>query len=275
MHPVPLKVDPVSIKHLQVAGLLVSIIGMEELQQDCKRPTTVLFLLHGRIGSSADMDPIGHRLIRESLKHPDRSRDLLIINLDLPNHGSRCVNPRRNNTLATGNQSHSEDMWLQIRQATRDVSFLIDTLPLIPDWPSGRVDLTWGTYGFSMGAHIGFICASLEPRISLFVSIHGTPNLAILGEIRAKEYKAYFSEQLFQDMVKHGALGNMDRLRQVDILSLHADNDTLVPWSISESVLHDLSTSGRTSYKVYSGIGHVPTEEVLSDSFDWVMKRLK
>ncbi|KAI9226173.1 MAG: Alpha/Beta hydrolase protein [Piptocephalis tieghemiana] len=275
MQPVPLNVPPVSVKSLQVAGLLVSILGIEELPRDSRRPTTVLFLLHGRIGSSADMDPIGHRLIRESLKNPDRSRDLLIVNLDLPNHGSRCVNPRRNNTLATGNKSHSEDMWLQIRQATRDVSFLIDTLPLIPDWPSGRVDLTWGTYGFSMGAHIGFICASLEPRISLFVSIHGTPNLAILGEIRAKDHGVSFSEQLFQDMVKHGALGNMERLRQVDILSLHADNDNLVPWSISQSVLHDLNNTGRTSYKVYKGIGHCPTEEVLSDSFAWVMKRLE
>ena len=51
------------------------------------------------------------RDLAEAGNKPAQEGALLVIAFDLPNHGARTTNERRNDSWGEGNVDHGEDMW--------------------------------------------------------------------------------------------------------------------------------------------------------------------
>ena len=54
---------------------------------------------------------------------------------------------------------------------------------------------------------------------------------------------------------------------------LHGQEDTLVPWSTQFEFISYLQTqSGNIEIKLYDGIGHKVTAEMVEDFYEWLLK---
>ena len=165
-----------------VGGLNVYIHGLSTLQPEI--PVTVLFLLHGRLGSHTDFGNSGsleeHRLrcvnTRENLKQQlytsyrdHLSNYRLVCTFDQRNHGDREVDRRAKYRLLwlslmfsldwkLGNPTHAQDMYSILAGTASDVSMLIDYLPSFL-FPNDEHEITdWGVMGVSLGGHSAWLC---------------------------------------------------------------------------------------------------------------------
>lgn len=95
-----------------VAGHALTIYGLDELSPTASR-VTILWLLHGRLCTTADMAGVAARSVGAFRDHPrSAERGLLAIAFDQRNHSARQVNPLANEGWAQGNAAHAQDMFV-------------------------------------------------------------------------------------------------------------------------------------------------------------------
>lgn len=155
-------VQPVSWKRYNIAGILVTVYGLEELPSN-QDNVTCLWLLHGRGDTQDSMSFIAAAMIRAwNKKKQEGEKSLICVSFDQRNHGSRMIDNRANESWNGGNPTHGPDMYTLFTGTAQDVSQLISHLPAyLPFRPTGHI-----CGGVSLGGHATWHCVLHDSRIS-------------------------------------------------------------------------------------------------------------
>ncbi|RMZ91930.1 hypothetical protein DV736_g824, partial [Chaetothyriales sp. CBS 134916] len=199
--------EPVSSRVYHIAGLLVTVYGLEELPPSCT-DVAVLWLLHPRLQEQACMAPFAAHIIASwnthiqsqspsaspanSKRHDDNNkRGLIAASFDQRNHGSREVSPLANEAWRGGNETHAQDMFSCFQGTSADTSQLIDYLPgyVFPDSVGERPRRHVGPHivlGVSLGGHSAWQCVLHDPRVTAAIVTIGCPDYERLMTDRAR-----------------------------------------------------------------------------------------
>jgi hypothetical protein len=163
---------PVSSQTLTIAGILVTIHGLDELPSS---PSNVacLWLLNPRLQTKETMAPIARRVISTwnkrlqdgpAGKHP---KGLIAAAFDQRNHGSRKVDDLHNQAWREGNESHAQDMFSCYHGTATDTSQLIDHVESYLFTAQNGPHITQHfALGISLGGHATWHCLLSDPRIT-------------------------------------------------------------------------------------------------------------
>jgi hypothetical protein len=107
---------PVSRKIYAIAGISVTVFGLEELQSETKN-VACLWLLHPRLATQERMSGIAASAIGDwNSKAQSSTKGLIAVSFDQRNHGSRLVDPLANEAWRQGNPRHAQDMFSVFRE---------------------------------------------------------------------------------------------------------------------------------------------------------------
>lgn len=102
---------PVSRKTFVIAGIVVTVHGLDEVPQ-CVARTACLWLLHPRLQTQECMGLLAAACL-DNWNHHHQSQEtgLIAVTFDQRNHGTREVDPLSNEAWRSGNQQHAQDMF--------------------------------------------------------------------------------------------------------------------------------------------------------------------
>lgn len=113
--------DRVSAKEYHIAGILVTVYGLEELPN--VKDVACLWLLHPRLQKHAIMAPVAaaaildwNKKLQESQSARSNPKGLIAVSFDQRNHGTRQVNKLANESWKAGNPAHAADMFSIFRR---------------------------------------------------------------------------------------------------------------------------------------------------------------
>ncbi|KAH7345620.1 Alpha/Beta hydrolase protein [Rhizoctonia solani] len=269
---------------LSIGGIPIQVAGLKELSAPTSEPVGVLFLLHGRLGSSKQtyLMRIANLVLNEAASRPkERARELIVIILDQRNHGARTVDPDRNQgwketgeiaRLSNGqvdpksldNISHLHDMYTLYTGTVNDVSFLITHLqPLLFPHDERTID-KWMVMGISLGGHASWHIGTHDPRTSLLIPIIGSPHPLA---------PPYLPASLKREMER--ATPRVEAFRGKDVLVMSGAEDTLVPFEESGSReftqrLADAGVCRSLEVWVQPETGHTCSVEMINRAKDFI-----
>lgn len=103
--------SPVSSKTFTIAGISVTVYGLDELSPEAEK-TACLWLLHPRLQTQECMAPLAAATLNDWNQRQERHQNgLLAVTFDQRNHGSREINPLSNEAWRSGNERHAQDMF--------------------------------------------------------------------------------------------------------------------------------------------------------------------
>ncbi|KAI5359552.1 putative alpha/beta hydrolase-1 [Septoria linicola] len=194
-------VKPVSWQRYNVAGILVTVYGQEELPQ---HPDEIVacWLMHGRGDTQDSMAYTAAALLDawNSKRKNHSQKGLICVCFDQRNHGSRMVDNLANISWKQGNPTHGPDMFNLYVATAHDLSLLITQLPMY--LPFKIHDHICG--GVSLGGHATWVALMSEPRISAGMVVIGCPDYVRLmtdRAIRSKVPSAISSDPPGQDFL--------------------------------------------------------------------------
>ncbi|KAA1467395.1 hypothetical protein DENSPDRAFT_926576 [Dentipellis sp. KUC8613] len=270
-----------------VAGLLVHVWTNGGLAALSTKEVAALILLHGW-KDSAD-DPALERTARAAFEWAlarqqpvplsTAQRDFLVVTSDLRDHGRRTVDPRTNRRWGKDperhNPTHAIDLFgVQVGSA-RDVSFIIDFLPLYL-FPHGeRTIVEWAVAGSSLGAQAVWSVLKEEPRVRTGIAVMGSPDCvavmramgAAAGVPIAPPYVPDELLALMRDLNPTSAVDNPFFGKRV--LVVNAEQDGYMAWESYAAFVERLEVGpeGRKEVLRLPG-GHCYTDEMM-----WVVVR--
>jgi hypothetical protein len=106
---------PISARTFTISGISTLVYGLTELPSTATN-VAVLWLLHPRLESSVTMQPVAAVAVtawnaKVRRGEGDRRKGLIVVSIDLRNHGGRLVDERANEVWRTGNKDHAKDMF--------------------------------------------------------------------------------------------------------------------------------------------------------------------
>ncbi|RDB29097.1 hypothetical protein Hypma_014792 [Hypsizygus marmoreus] len=251
------------------------------------REVVVFFLLHGRHGSAAQIDPIAQALVERAsaagVGKGKRGRELLVVTFDHRNHGARLVDPLANEGWSKEEEKHNErhavDMYAIQTGTSRDVSFLIDLLPSYlhtDDKPHPIVE--WGVAGISLGGHATWLALTNDTRVKTGIPIIGCPDYLRLMESRAGKLELGgppFFPASFTTLVRKldpPYRTGLNPYLGKRLLVLSGKEDKLVPWDASQEFVEgvDVGEDGVKKVSLYEGVGHECTPEMVNEMADFI-----
>ncbi|KAG6811204.1 hypothetical protein H0H92_008566 [Tricholoma furcatifolium] len=294
---------------LVISGLEIHVYSTAPTIISERKEVVVLFLLHGRYGSSNDTDPIARTLIEQTDKRENKACDLLVVTFvgsidyisttdvhgscfalkDQRNHGKRLVERTGNNAWESDKSSpkhnarHASDMYAIQTGTARDVSLLIDFLPSFlyqDDKPHPIVD--WGVAGISLGGHSTWITLASDERVTFGIPIIGCPDYNKLLAYRARQNGVDLSGKYYPKALKDTVAkldpassirGSVNPFLGKRILVLSGAADTLVPWEASREFIEqklDVGSNGVKKVCLYEGVGHECTKTMVQDMADFL-----
>lgn len=174
-------VRPFSFKRYNIAGVLLTVYGLEELSST-RGDIACLWLLHGR-GDTQDSMAFTAAALLDAWKTKRKSgeRGLICVCFDQRNHGSRMIDNRANESWRGGNETHGPDMFTLFSGTAQDVSMLITHLPsYLPFTPTFHI-----CGGVSLGGHATWQCLLNDSRIRAGIVVVGCPDYVRLMTDRA------------------------------------------------------------------------------------------
>ncbi|KAF9892305.1 hypothetical protein FE257_002082 [Aspergillus nanangensis] len=182
--------DPsVSQQRHTVNGIVITVFGLDQLPLSTV-DIAAAWLLHPRLGAQDDMAGIANALVRKwnnTHSHANGPRKgLIAITLDHRNHGTRLLDPAKNDNWRQGNSRHAEDMFETYHGTAQDVSMLISRLPAVLFGASTRHITENAVLGVSLGGHAAWTSIVNEPRIETAIIIVGCPDYVNLMADRAR-----------------------------------------------------------------------------------------
>ncbi|CAD6572983.1 MAG: hypothetical protein TREMPRED_000703 [Tremellales sp. Tagirdzhanova-0007] len=271
----------VSCKDVSIVGLDVKVYGLEEIKHN-SLPIAAVIALHGRTNNQKQMAFFSYGLLGQEKalsKGKNRRRDMIVITLDLPNHGERTVD-KNVNLAFDRNPRHLYDMAACVTGGCRDVSQVIDYIAAYL-FPNGeRVIDEYIATGVSMGGNVTWRLLREEPRINIAIPILGLPFESFARYVGARAIKLGFPftpptyppslRPLFESPVPHDAYVGKK------ILSLHGERDQLVPYHYGEAdietVLSRAAIKGEMEVWKQEGAGHVVTVEMVKRTAEWIWR---
>ncbi|ELU45163.1 alpha/beta hydrolase family domain-containing protein [Rhizoctonia solani AG-1 IA] len=235
-----------SITNLSIGGIPIQVVGLKELKAP-NEPVGILFLLHGRLGSSKQkyLMRIATSVLSEAASRPkERAREVIVIILDQRNHGWKetgqvaLLPDGQVDPQSLDNISHLHDMYTLYTGTVHDVSFLITHLePLLFPHDERTID-KWMVMGISLGGHASWHIGTHDPRVSLVVPVIGSPSYLTLFQHRAEGLglalaPPYLPASLRREMER--ATPRVDAFKGKDVLVMSGADDMLVPFEESGS----------------------------------------
>ncbi|KAI0926415.1 hypothetical protein AcV5_008882 [Taiwanofungus camphoratus] len=282
----------ISKQSIAVGGINVNVYSQPNAT-DLITPVTVLFFLHGRFGSAADIEWVAESTLQwtaEQRKESEQqAQDLLVVTLDHRNHGSRTVDKHANNgwreVPPERNDRHATDMYSIHTGTARDISFLIDFLPSFL-YPSGdRTVAQWLLAGKSLGGHTTWYALRHEPRVKFGIPIIACPDYIALMSKRAKHNSVpweppYVPDSLLSLIKQHDAVAApytaddpSNPFLGKKVLVLSGADDKLVPFSAGKHFVDNLNVgNGVKKVIVYPGVGHKCTPEMVQEMSKFIWK---
>ncbi|KAL8697023.1 MAG: hypothetical protein Q9201_007351 [Fulgogasparrea decipioides] len=102
---------PVSQKTFTIAGILVTVHGLDELSPEAPK-VACLWLLHPRLQTQRCMGPLAAATLNDWNQRKEKDNvGLVAVTFDQRNHGSRKVDPLSNEAWRFGNERHAQDMF--------------------------------------------------------------------------------------------------------------------------------------------------------------------
>ncbi|KAJ3323825.1 hypothetical protein HDV06_001195 [Boothiomyces sp. JEL0866] len=174
-----------------------------------------IFFLHGRLWTSESTVKRWEKYLLEVLdSFPDK---VYLIAFDQRNHGERMANEIHNQGKEE-NPNHALDMFAIQYGTAKDVSYLIDCIPLFVDIQK------WWVFGFSLGGHATLLSLTVDERLQLGISIVGCGDYATLMKMRDLPVSPALQNLLNQ----RDPINNIDRLAGRRLLCLNGGADNLV-----------------------------------------------
>ncbi|EXJ85776.1 hypothetical protein A1O1_06144 [Capronia coronata CBS 617.96] len=202
-HSVPYP-EPISAVQHHIAGLLVTVFGLNELPSSAT-DVAVLWLLHPRLQTQACMAPFAAHLITEWNEHRSSrnmhsgtsNKGLIAVSFDQRNHGTRQVSALANEAWRGGNEHHALDMFSCYAGTAADTSILLDYLAGYIFPTNERRIVQNLVLGISLGGHAAWHCLMHDSRFSAAVVTIGCPDYARLMSDRARlsKRKAWLDTQ--------------------------------------------------------------------------------
>ncbi|CAI7594259.1 unnamed protein product [Penicillium pancosmium] len=177
---------PVSRNIYAIAGISVTVFGLEELRPETKN-VACLWLLHPRLATQERMSGIAASAIGDWNTKPQSStKGLIAVSFDQRNHGARLVDPLANEAWRQGNPRHAQDMFSVFQGTARDTSLLMDYLESYV-FPKNEHHISENlVLGVSLGGHAAWSCLLHDPRMTSGVIIIGCPDYLNLMMDRAR-----------------------------------------------------------------------------------------
>ncbi len=233
---------------------------------DTKKPLVIC--QHGFSGNKESMLPTCLRLANEGF---------VSAAIDAVEHGER----RDPDLLANLGQDPSK-MFQILMETAEDIRAVIDYLEelLGTDWNMV------GMMGVSMGAITTLLAVTIEERLKAVVSVIGGADFQILVRKSSLERIGLpvgklikFIESAGELIKRYDPINNVERFRSVALLLLNGEIDDLIPLECARSLYEALrpqyqASRDRLKMKVYPGVGHEYTLEMLDDSVEWLKRYL-
>jgi len=246
----------------------------------------VVFVLHKRMGQREDIKEIAESVAE---------RGALAVYWDAPNHGARQVSEQANTHWLQGNLHSAVDMYSQMMATMQEISLLLDFLA-----PKISVQFEQAAVlGFSQGGHAALLAFTHEPRLNVCISVLSagdyTLNMAkrfeYFNHVAAKRksprlpsFQQLFPDAFAKTIQRLDPISNTTQLARGyrPLLMLNGEADKLVPYECNASLFRELKAlypaeaeaEGRLSHKLYHGVKHDITDEMLSESFAFLEKWL-
>ncbi|KAJ8328773.1 hypothetical protein QVD99_004520 [Batrachochytrium dendrobatidis] len=276
------------IEEQAVGGIPITIVRScvdQHLQQS---DVAVLFLLHGRKEPIKRYVEHAKTLVNAMTKQDNaRSLGLVVVLFEQRNHGSRLVSAVANESWSTGNPTHATDMWSIQYGTAKDVSFLMDVLPM---HLSATMSVhRWGVAGVSLGGHSTLLAAVHEPRLDVAVSIIGCGDYASLMVPRAQasglsisaESCECFPSSLVQILTRLDPVNNVHKLDNQKLLILGGGLDAMVPPSANkmfiDRVRERYGAEGKSEWfdeRIDPDAGHTFSPWMMVQTQQWLCKYL-
>jgi pimeloyl-ACP methyl ester carboxylesterase len=262
-----------------VGGLRVTVYGLTTLP-----PTpcslTAVHLLHPRLQVSSYMAPLAAAILDAA------TSPTICVAFDQRNHGTREIEPLRNEAWRAGNDRHAVDLFASYHGTVADLSGIIDYLPayLFP-----RDEHTIDRHivaGVSLGGHSAWLAALHEPRILAAGVIIGCADFCALMNHRAGKSRLqnwtlgaceYFPRSLMEvvkrvDPAAMGVEKAAEKLRGKKVLCLSGGADKMVPYECQKGFLEELKKREEVEVTdvVYEGVGHECTPTMVEELAKWV-----
>lgn len=271
------------VTEITVAGLQVCVYGLDRLPtQPCN--IALVSLLHPRLAHQGAMAPLAAAILNAT------APTTLCLTIDQRNHGTREIEPLRNNIWRQGNERHAVDLFAFYQGTALDLSAVLDFLPsyLFPD---GQHSIDRHIVaGVSLGGHASWVSAMHDPRVEAAAVVIGCPDFCLLVKHRAEKSQlqgfavgasGYFPATLL-DVVRRfdpAAVGVEEaarRLRGKKVLCLSGALDKLVPYSCSKGFIEALKAAGGVDVddRVFEGAGHECTPAMVQAVAEWVAQVL-
>ena len=192
-------VAPVSWRRLNIAGLLVTIYGLDELPNHTDA-VTCLWLLHGRGDTQDSMAFVASAFLHAwSKKRGSRpnsdARNLICVSFDQRNHGSRMLDNTSNVSWSQGNPTHGPDMFALYSGTASDLRHLLTHLPsYLPYTLASHIGC-----GLSLGGHALWQLLLSEPRLKAGIVVVGCPDYVRLMTDRAIRSKPPVASTVSRD----------------------------------------------------------------------------
>lgn len=154
----PVPPSPVSKKTFAIAGILVTVYGLDELSCNVEHVAS-LYLLHPRLQTQTCMEQLAASSIQgwnyrlQQSKTGDTLIGLIAVSFDQRNHGSRQVKKLANEDWRSGNATHAQDMFSVFHGTAVDVSLLITHLSSYIFPTASHTITTNLVCGVSLGGH--------------------------------------------------------------------------------------------------------------------------
>jgi len=180
-HPAFKDVKPVSWRRYNIAGVLVTVYGLQEIPSDVAE-VTCLWLLHGRGDTQDSMGLVAAGFLDTWTRERQAGqKHLICICFDQRNHGSRMIDNRANVSWKQGNPSHGPDMFNTYSGTAHDLSHLLTHVQNY--LPVKLAEQICG--GVSLGGHATWQILMSEPRVKAGLVVIGCPDYVRLMEDRA------------------------------------------------------------------------------------------
>jgi len=253
---------------------------------DLRPPLSVVFVLHGRLGSRGDVVDLA-RQIRDQV-------GCVVAICDNPNHGARLFDEARNKAWPE-NEQHACDMYGQMLASMRDMQTMIDVLPGILGAEIGRT----GVLGISQGGHTALLAFAHEPRLDVCCSLISSGDYELNMKKRYERLVAKAEkkglptpppfEKLFPATLANGAVKIYDPINNVSklaakarpILMQNGKDDTLVPLECNlklhgelEKEYEKIGRKEKLKHIVYENCKHETPPKMIGDAIDWLRSSL-
>ena len=166
----------VSMKTVPMAGILIDVYGLAELDQTATTSgVSLLWLHHPRLRRKEDMADIAARAVAACRAAGQR---LVALAFDQRNHGTRLVAPLANEAWRQGNPTHAQDMFGVVAGTVADTRGLMDLVEgyLFPGAPAGAGVIQHLFLGVSLGGHTGWQLMFADERVRAGVLVVGCPD---------------------------------------------------------------------------------------------------